>query len=380
MKKISMIFILVFFSMVSISLAGSVTVSTFGQLQAALTTAASNNENDIINIAAGLPISVTSLLEYDTSENYSLDIIGAGAGETVLDGGDLTQIMYVRAHSGVTEPITIKGITFQNAFSDSDGGGLFLRNDAGDVTVEGCEFLDNKLDSADDGGGAYIQSHTSISVSACSFIGNSSEDEGGGLYAYGRGLITITYSVFRSNTVADAYGGGLYVFIDDTAVANIINNTITGNTANDWGGGLLLDGGNGSTTFNVYNNIIWGNTSTNQPDSDDMYIFDGAAVVINLYNNDIGPYLRSTEPPQSTLNTGGNINADPMFDADFQLMPNSPCINSGLGGEDMGAYEYLGSSASIPTMNEWGMIIFSLLLGSFAIWYMRKQTHRGKMA
>ena len=41
----------------------------------------------------------------------------------------------------------------------------------------------------------------------------------------------------------------------------------------------------------------------------------------------------------------------------------------------------IGEAAAtpIPTMTEWGMIIFSLLLGSISIWYMRKQTHRGKM-
>lgn len=35
--------------------------------------------------------------------------------------------------------------------------------------------------------------------------------------------------------------------------------------------------------------------------------------------------------------------------------------------------------ASIPTLSEWGMIIFSLLLGGVAIWYMRKQSHSGAM-
>jgi hypothetical protein len=38
------------------------------------------------------------------------------------------------------------------------------------------------------------------------------------------------------------------------------------------------------------------------------------------------------------------------------------------------------SPASIPTLNEWGVIIFSLLLGSVAIWYMRKKGHGGSMA
>lgn len=35
---------------------------------------------------------------------------------------------------------------------------------------------------------------------------------------------------------------------------------------------------------------------------------------------------------------------------------------------------------AIPTLNEWGMIIFSLLIGIFAIFYMRKKAHGVKMA
>lgn len=38
------------------------------------------------------------------------------------------------------------------------------------------------------------------------------------------------------------------------------------------------------------------------------------------------------------------------------------------------------AAASIPTLSEWGMIIFSLLLGSFAVLYMRKQSHGERMA
>ena len=36
-------------------------------------------------------------------------------------------------------------------------------------------------------------------------------------------------------------------------------------------------------------------------------------------------------------------------------------------------------SMPIPTMTEWGMIIFTLLLTGSAIWYMRKQSHSGQM-
>jgi hypothetical protein len=36
--------------------------------------------------------------------------------------------------------------------------------------------------------------------------------------------------------------------------------------------------------------------------------------------------------------------------------------------------------APIPSLNEWGMIIFSLLIASFAIWYMRKKAYGVRIA
>jgi hypothetical protein len=37
------------------------------------------------------------------------------------------------------------------------------------------------------------------------------------------------------------------------------------------------------------------------------------------------------------------------------------------------------NTASIPTMTEWGMIIFSLIIGSVAIWFIRKQSYEGSV-
>ena len=38
------------------------------------------------------------------------------------------------------------------------------------------------------------------------------------------------------------------------------------------------------------------------------------------------------------------------------------------------------SSHSIPTLSQWGMIIFSLILGFMAILFIRKQSHEGSVA
>lgn len=49
-------------------------------------------------------------------------------------------------------------------------------------------------------------------------------------------------------------------------------------------------------------------------------------------------------------------------------------------GEVEDYYVTIEAINAIPTLNEWGMIIFSLLIGSFAIWYTRKKAHGVKTA
>lgn len=53
-----------------------------------------------------------------------------------------------------------------------------------------------------------------------------------------------------------------------------------------------------------------------------------------------------------------------------------PRISNGI--TDMGAYEFqvdtaIPTTASVPTMNEWGMIIFSLLMAGLSFWFIRRQ-------
>ena len=40
------------------------------------------------------------------------------------------------------------------------------------------------------------------------------------------------------------------------------------------------------------------------------------------------------------------------------------------------ASDALPAPVSVPTMNEWGMIIFSLLMAGFAVWFIRKKEYR----
>lgn len=400
MKKASLfLFCLILLLLTTVSYAATFNVSTPAEFQTALTTASGNGEADIINVSA-VQFNITSRLLYTpVSEDFALSIIGAGAGLTVLDGGNTTNILSINVNlaSHDAANILIRGITFQNGNESSDAGGLDVNMLSADITVENCEFINNF--NGDDGGGAHLDSNSgTITVLDTIFTGNEGEDEGGGLYAISNdGVVTLINNVFSSNTTVNgAYGGGAYV---DTAngTLNVINNTFTGNTSGDEGGGLhaYANSAAGSPVINIYNNIVWGNTSPSFPSSADLFIFDATNAVSNVFNNDFSAFDRNGN---GSLNQGNNINQNPLLSADFHLQTGSLAIDVGdnsapllpttdfegdsrviNGIVDMGADEYITSSPDIivPTMNEWGMIIFVVVAGFGSIYYLRRKRVTG---
>ena len=139
MKKFSLFFMLVVAGIVSVlagtpSFAATFNVTTSAELQLALTTAESNDEDDTINIAAGTYSTNGTTFTYAAAsdETHSLTLKGAGAGSTILDGGYIVQVLQI-----VTPPsqdpsgasITIEDLTIQNGFTTGvAGGGLLLGN------------------------------------------------------------------------------------------------------------------------------------------------------------------------------------------------------------------------------------------------------------
>ena len=130
-------------------------VDTALELRTALSNAADNGENDIINIAAGTYSVGGSTFSYTPSlgppeENFSLTIVGAGTGSTILDGGNTEQIMHIDT-TGLSDDanagITVTGIAFRRgndtATIPAQSGGLWVWTSQADITVENCEFLEN---------------------------------------------------------------------------------------------------------------------------------------------------------------------------------------------------------------------------------------------
>ena len=115
-------------------------VTNPSQFQTALTTAATNGQDDVINVAAA-SYSVTSTLEYSSGENYALTIKGAGSSTTVLDGGDDVRILSITT-SLANANVTIQDLGFQNGTTTGNGGCLQISVASASVVFSHCLVSD----------------------------------------------------------------------------------------------------------------------------------------------------------------------------------------------------------------------------------------------
>jgi hypothetical protein len=223
-------------------------VSTVGQFQNALNTAATNDEDDVINVAAN-PYTVTTTLTYNSSENRTLTINGAGTSATRLDGGNTVQILSITTTQANAD-IVIRNITFRNGTTSQSGGGLRIQTSAAAITIADCEINDNAATGIDSvGGGANLNTNSgTITVASSTFRSNTSAANVGGLFAGAvSGAITLTQCTFEQNEVSNAGGsdyfgdgGGAMLYSDGAARITVRGNTFSNNTAS---GGSNPDGG-----------------------------------------------------------------------------------------------------------------------------------------
>lgn len=337
-------------------------VSNVGGFQQALIDATKNSENDTINVAAGIYDVSGGTLMYtpgDTGsgfgdDNHALSLQGSGAASTLLDGGNVEQILHINTYdlsSDKNAHIILRDMTFQNGqlsgvgaglhckvvYADitvedsrfthnttGDGGGVWAWTTNGDITFINNTFTDNT--AYDKGGGAYAWSNYTVNFTNNTFNGNSAND-GGGAYASSTGTIQFTNNTFNDNSAND--GGGSYANSNVGSI-DFKNNTFNGNFAEYRGGGLFVWLYSDSASASIYNNILWGNTAGIY--GYDLYVQDdveanGTGAEVYLFYNDVNSlYIYDGDH----LSQGNNICQNPLFTADLHIHPTSPCINKGI--------------------------------------------------
>ncbi len=242
-------------------------VSTTDDFQTALNTAATNGQDDTINVTAGTytenPPTTPFPLTYapGLTENKSLTIQGAGADTTILDGGGTSQILNINTTALPNDSnadITIRCIAFQNGYTTGDAGGLLVLTNKADITIEDLVFSGN---SATIGvGAAYIISIVggAVTLRNNTFSGNSATGSMGGAYiGSSLGSLTLTGNTFSDNS-ADSIGGA-YI-MSSVGTLTLTDNTFSGNSADagDYGGACIM-----STQGSIFmsNNTFSGNSA-----------------------------------------------------------------------------------------------------------------------
>jgi parallel beta-helix repeat protein len=358
-------------------------VSTSAELQNALTTAASNSEDDEIQIVQGTYL---GNFIYGSTEAFGVTVKGGYSANcssrtvdpenTVLDGQQKGVALVLS--SNVESDFKLNGVTVQNGTADSDRNeaGIYAMT-KGDLTFsnntitnnmgEGvriyhtqCSLLTNNTITNNAGDGVFVWE---LSSSLLTLDNNTIANNAGGVHIYpSLSSITLTNNTITNNSV----GGGIYVRLNYSLV-NLTNNMITDNITNfngGYGGGVCLIAGSSSpiilsnntitnnfanngggvyvssetSTLNISNNVIWGNLANVK--ADDLYINndgnnDYIPSPVNLYNNDFDQSVSGTyiEIP-FTIDPSNLNNQDPLFvdpdNGDYHLQAGSPCIDKGI--------------------------------------------------
>ena len=259
-------FLLLLLALFSVAQAGNFTVNNVTQFQAALNTAATNGENDTINVMAET-YNVNPTLTYSSTENFSILI--RGVGSPVLDGGNSRRIIQLTSTSNNAD-IFLEGVTIQHGQADY-GGGVNVVTQGADISLNNCTINDNTAGFVC--GGANLGSVTgNITITNCIFRRNSSPNASGypfgtagGLFAQTDGLGTVirmTGCTFEENTAERDGAGAMLYPLGGNSTVIAESNTCNNNTAKEFGGGCWVRGPGGNTTVIYRNNTLTGNSSS----------------------------------------------------------------------------------------------------------------------
>jgi len=196
-----------------------------------LGTAGGNQQDDVINLAAGCTYTLNSELVVYADGGEPLTINGNGA---ILNGSNTARVFLLNSGADVR----MNNITITNGFVSGGSGGGIVNN--GSLTLTNSSVSGNTASGA--GGGIYNQGTLAFTNSTVS--GNSG-GYGGGIYNLG--ALSLTSSTVSGNTAGVfGYGGGIYNYV---GAALTLNNSIL---ANSLGSDCYLAGG----TFNLAFSLI----------------------------------------------------------------------------------------------------------------------------
>jgi len=213
----------------------------------------------------------------DFDINDDIEIQGAGASSTIIDGGGIDRLFDVQ--SGAGNRLTIKDVTIRNGAADQHGGGIKA---FADLIIEDSIVSGNS--SGFNGGGIALTNPATVILRNSLVSDNESLVSGGGLGSFGMsGSIVIENSTISGNRT-DGPGGG----VSTSGPLRFYNVTITGNRADDDRSGDLGDDGGGffmgGGVLESHNSIIANNVDAGGINIPDCAIAGATYDVASDYN------------------------------------------------------------------------------------------------
>ena len=221
-------------------------------------TISGNNSSRIFRISLGSVVTMEKLTIIDGLEIGSIESDGGG----IFNSGDLTLIQSTVSDNSV----------------DNDGGGIY---NSGTLTLVQSTVSDNLAD--DDGGGISNENGASLTLTQSTVSGNASDDDGGGIYCVGSSTLVATNSTIANNSALvggnTPSGGGIFV---SSSTLTLTYCTIVGNSSNASGGGVRVD----NTSVTIENTIVANNTASGS--GADIELDNDGSIITPVGTNLIG--------------------------------------------------------------------------------------------
>jgi predicted outer membrane repeat protein len=268
-----------------------------------------------VDFAPGLAGSIITLTPANGSftVNQNLTIDGTNAPGLVIDGVASASVFTV---NNPATSVAFRRLTIRNG-SGTNGGGIYIGT-ACTVTVSESTIESNQ--ATGQGGGIYAWMGGRLDVKGCLIANNTSGSQGGGIYAGGAATLTNTTVAGNGNTVTPiGGGGGLYA----AGSLTVTHCTFSNNAAGPAGNGTYIDGIFASIPSHLVNTII-----SSGRGNKDCYSLGIPAFLTNINNliadGAYSPLLSGSPLLAPLANNGGPTQTQ-------ALLLGSPCRNAAAG-------------------------------------------------
>ncbi len=156
-------------------------------------------------------------------------IVGAGPGQTVIDGMKADRVLDVAP----SVHLELSDLAIVNGRAETGGGIRVLAG--GRLAMSRVRIADNQ---AALGGGLYAAGVAEVRLNDTTIADNTA-DQGGGIMTSETDSLSVQRSLLRANRATLA--GGAIHSSEDTGPIHILETWIVDNTAGQWGGGIHLD-------------------------------------------------------------------------------------------------------------------------------------------